>query len=174
MSETPTWGGPATNTLPTVTGRRPKTRASRDTARRSALHTPRTRPLTILVVDDSQDVCAMYAQHFRHNGATVLTARDGVEALQLTHLYHPDAVLLDMAMPRLTGWEVASALKKEDRTKNIPLIALTGQIFAGARELALRTGADIYLTKPCLPDVAYATILELVGGPDPTGRSGVA
>jgi CheY-like chemotaxis protein len=129
----------------------------------------RSRPLTILVVDDSQDVCAMYAQHFRHKGATVLTARDGVEALQLTQLYHPDAVLLDMAMPRLTGWEVASTLKKEDHTKNIPVIALTGQIFPGAKELALRTGADIYLTKPCMPDVAFATILELVGDAPPSG-----
>ena len=112
----------------------------------------------------------MYAQHFRHMGATVLTAKDGVEALQLTHLYKPDAVLLDMAMPRLTGWEVASSLKKHDQTKNIPVIALTGQMFPGAKELALRTGADFYLAKPCLPDVAYATILELLQGPAKSGR----
>jgi two-component system, cell cycle response regulator DivK len=163
------------NTLPTLTGRRPKAgSSSRGASRRRSIQPVRTRPLTILVVDDSHDVCAMYAQHFRHKGATVLTARDGVEALQLTYLYHPDAVLLDMAMPRLTGWEVASTLKKEDRTKNIPVVALTGQVFPGAKELALRTGADLYLTKPCMPDVAYATILELVGGPPPNGSRGAA
>lgn len=111
----------------------------------------------------------MFAQHFRHNGATVLTARDGIEALQLTRLYRPDAVLLDMAMPRLTGWEVASDLKSDERTKNIPVIALTGQMFPGARELALRAGADLYLTKPCMPDVAYATILEALGQASPKG-----
>ena len=129
----------------------------------------------VLIVDDNRAFRAAARQLLERGGFVVAAeAGDGVEALQLTHLYHPDAVLLDMAMPRLTGWEVASALKKEDRTKNIPLIALTGQVFAGARELALRTGADLYLTKPCLPDVAYATILELVGGPEPTGQSGVA
>jgi CheY-like chemotaxis protein len=112
----------------------------------------------------------MFAQHFRYMGATVLTAKDGVEALQLTHLYHPDAVLLDMAMPRLTGWEVAASLKADLKTKNIPLVALTGQMFPGAKELALRAGADLYLTKPCLPEVAYETILGLLRGVDRTGR----
>src|SRR5687768_9323808 len=149
-----------------LTARRRKNRASSSsTKQRGGRAKDATRPLTILVVDDSQDICAMYAQHFRHLGAAVLTAKDGVEALQLTHLYRPDAVLLDMAMPRLTGWEVASSLKKHEQTKNIPVIALTGQMFPGAKELALRAGADLYLTKPCLPDVAYATILELLGGP---------
>lgn len=158
--------------LPTVSGSRKKTRrsSSNDSRTRARRKQADRRGLTILVVDDSQDICAMYAQHFRHMGATVLTAKDGVEALQLTHLYRPDAVLLDMAMPRLTGWEVASSLKKHDQTKNIPIIALTGQMFPGAKELALRAGADFYLAKPCLPDVAYTTILELLRGPGGSSR----
>ena len=159
-------------TLPHVGSRKRTTRSrmSPSTRGRDA-RTPATeRPIMILVVDDSQDICAMFAQHFRYMGATVLTAKDGVEALQLTHLYHPDAILLDMAMPRLTGWEVAASLKADSRTKNIPLVALTGQMFPGAKELALRSGADLHLTKPCLPDVAYETILELLGGKAPSGR----
>jgi len=158
--------------LPTVSGPRKKgrTSSSSESRARSRRATTRRKTLTILVVDDSQDICAMYAQHFRHMGATVLTAKDGVEALQLTHLYQPDAVLLDMAMPRLTGWEVASSMKKHEQTKNIPIIALTGQMFPGAKELALRTGADFYLSKPCLPDVAFATIMELLRGPRKGGR----
>jgi len=122
----------------------------------------RQRPLTILVVDDHQDTRRLYECQFRFFGADVVTASDGIEAMQFASLYQPDAILLDLAMPRMTGWEAARHLKGWPQTRRIPIVALSGNLFLGAREVAEGTGADLFLAKPCLPRVAFETILDLV------------
>jgi two-component system phosphate regulon response regulator PhoB len=132
------------------------------------------RPLTILVVDDVADTCRMYAGYFRFVGANVVIAQDGVEALQAVNHHHPDAVLLDLAMPRMTGLEVMKALRREARHRDLPVVALTGQVSEGQQEKALAAGADLYLTKPCLPHVVFNFIVQLLrGGPGPARKSSV-
>ena len=135
---------------------------NRSAAERRARPRPRHRPLTILVADDNEDVRRVYEYQFRFFGADVVTASDGVEAMQFASLYQPDAILLDLAMPRMTGWEAARHLKETPQTRRIPIVALSGNLFAGAREVAQGAGADLFLAKPCLPRVAFETIVDLV------------
>jgi len=127
------------------------------------------RPLTILVVDDVADTCRMYAGYFRFVGANVVIATDGVEALDAIRRHHPDAVLLDLAMPRMTGLELLTRLRRDPQHRELPIVALTGQVGEGQQELALAAGADLYLTKPCLPHVVFNFIVQLLRGP---GRGG--
>jgi CheY-like chemotaxis protein len=110
----------------------------------------------------------MYESYFRHEGARVLLARDGIEALQVVHQYQPDAVLLDLAMPRMTGWEVLENLRAMPPRRRPLIIALTGQGFS--REETLKAGATVHLTKPCLPRIVWKLMLDGLGEPSEPSR----
>jgi CheY-like chemotaxis protein len=71
-------------------------------------------------------------------------------------------VLLDLAMPRMTGWEALRSLRRDRQHQDLPVIVLTGQIDPGAQEKALAEGADLFLTKPCLPHVVFSFIVQLL------------
>jgi CheY-like chemotaxis protein len=120
------------------------------------------RPLTILIVDDVLDTCRMYAGYFEFVGAKAITAGDGVEALQAIYQHKPDAVLLDLAMPRMTGWETLESLRRDPALRDLAVVVITGQITSGAHERALAGGADLFLTKPCLPHVVFSFIVQLL------------
>jgi len=130
------------------------------------------RPLTILIVDDVAETSRMYSGYFEFVGAKTLTAQDGVEALQAIYQYEPDAVLLDLAMPRMTGWEALEALRRDPGRRDLPVIVLSGQIAPGVQEKALAAGADLFLTKPCLPHVVFSFIVQLLRGGRPPRQSG--
>jgi CheY-like chemotaxis protein len=72
--------------------------------------------------------------------------------LELAYARLPDLILLDMSLPGIDGWEVTTQLKRNVKTKHIPIVALTGHALAGASEGAKRAGCDSFVTKPCLPD----------------------
>ena len=130
------------------------------------------RPLTILIVDDVAETSRMYSGYFEFVGAKTLTAQDGVEALQAIYQYQPDAVLLDLAMPRMTGWETLEALRRDPERHDLPVIVLSGQLAPGVQEKALAAGADLFLTKPCLPHVVFSFIVQLLRGGRPTRLPG--
>jgi two-component system cell cycle response regulator DivK len=120
-------------------------------------------PITILVVDDVADVRRMYAAYFEHAGARSIVAANGAEALRLVHEKSPSAVLLDLSMPGKDGWAVLASVRGDPQTAKLPIIALTGHDDEGTREQALRAGADLYLTKPCLPHVVFGLLLQVLG-----------
>ena len=122
----------------------------------------RNRPLTILVVDDNADMRRVLEYQFKFFGARVVTADDGVEAMQFATLYQPDAIVLDLAMPRMAGWEAAHHIKRSPATRHIPIVDLSGHVFDGAREQALAAGADAFLTKPRLPRDVFEAVVQLV------------
>src|ERR671918_572807 len=64
----------------------------------------------------------------------------------------PDLILMDLSLPGMDGWEATRQLKADERTQNIPVVALTGHALAGASDGAKRAGCDSFVTKPCLPD----------------------
>jgi twitching motility two-component system response regulator PilH len=109
----------------------------------------------------------MYGHYLRFRGLRTMLASDGIEALQCVESSKPDVVVLDLAMPRLTGWDVIRELRSHPTTRGIPIIALSGQ---DARESALRAGADLYCTKPCRPDELLREILRLSRGRGVSGR----
>ena len=106
----------------------------------------------ILVVDDYQDAREMYAEYLQFSGFRVAEARNGNEAVDQAFALKPDLILMDLSLPGMDGWEATRRLKADDRTKHIPVVALTGHALAGASEGAKKAGCDSFVTKPCLPD----------------------
>jgi two-component system, cell cycle response regulator DivK len=121
----------------------------------------RTSPL-VLVVEDYQDAREMYVEYLRFSGFQVAEARNGLEALERAQTMLPDIILMDLALPRMDGWEATRRLKGDARTGHIPIVALTGHALAGHAEGARQAGCDAFVTKPCLPDALVAEIKRLL------------
>ena len=107
-------------------------------------------PLVLIVddIDHGREICAEYLE-FR--GFRVATAADGQEALDKAFELRPDVILTDLSLPVIDGWEATRLLKKDERTRDIPVIALTAHALTSAHERAKHAGCDAVVTKPCLP-----------------------
>ena len=102
----------------------------------------------ILVVDDNPDILAMITTRFEGLGFEVDTALDGEIALVKAEEFQPDLIILDVMMPKKNGWEVARALKQEEKTKEIKILMLTA-IGESVNEMTSPLyGANAYLDKP--------------------------
>lgn len=121
----------------------------------------RSEPL-VLVVEDYQDAREMYAAYLQFSGYRVAEAANGYEAIQQAQDLMPDIILMDLALPKMDGWEAARRLKKDARTRDIPIVALTGHALAGHAEGARQAGCDAFVTKPCLPDALVAEIKRML------------
>lgn len=106
------------------------------------------KPLRIVVADDNADAAESMATLLRLAGHTVAVANDGYEALRLVRDQHPHAILLDIGMPGLTGYEVARLVRKSSGMEQAMLVALTGWGAEHDRAKAKEVGFDHYLTKP--------------------------
>jgi two-component system, cell cycle response regulator DivK len=137
----------------------------------------------VLVVEDYQDAREMYAAYLQFSGFRVAEATNGIEAIEKTLELMPDIILMDLALPRMDGWEATRRLKLDERTKHIPIVALTGHALAGHAEGARQAGCDSFVTKPCLPDALVAEIKRMLAAqrdagnsrrttPHPSGRGG--
>jgi CheY-like chemotaxis protein len=137
------------------------------------LDTGKHQPL-VLVVEDYQDAREMYAAYLTFSGFRVAEATNGVEAIEKTVELLPDIILMDLALPRMDGWEATRRLKMDERTKHIPIVALTGHALAGHAEGARQAGCDAFVTKPCLPDALVTEIQRMLSGraePGPTKKA---
>lgn len=121
----------------------------------------RERPL-VLVVEDYQDAREMYTEYLRYSGYDVAEASNGYEAIDRAVALLPDIILMDLALPRMDGWEATRRLKGDERTKNIPVVALTGHALAGHADTAQEAGCDSFVTKPCLPDALVAEVRRML------------
>jgi CheY-like chemotaxis protein len=124
------------------------------------------RPL-VLVVDDYQDAREMYAEYLSVSGFRVAEAATGLEALEQAFALQPDVILMDLSLPGMDGWAATRQLKTDERTRTIPVVALTGHALAGASEGARKAGCDSFVTKPCLPDELVAEIRRMLAGSPP-------
>jgi CheY-like chemotaxis protein len=104
----------------------------------------------ILIVEDNQYNREMLAKRLLRAGFTVVTAVDGREGLDMAKTEAPDAILMDLDLPEVDGWEATRRLKSNENTHGIPVIALTAH--AGPRDLkkAVECGCDQYETKPVM------------------------
>lgn len=113
---------------------------------------PQTQPAPlVLVVDDVAHGREIFAEYLEFRGFRVATAADGLEALDKAFELLPDVILMDLSLPELDGWEATRRLKGDDRTKTIPVIALTAHALASAHDKAMAAGCDSVVTKPCVP-----------------------
>jgi two-component system, cell cycle response regulator DivK len=108
-------------------------------------------PPLVLVVDDVAHGREIFAEYLEFRGFRVATAADGQEAIDQAFELHPDVILMDLSLPKVDGWEATRRLKADDRTRDIPIIALTAHALAAAHDKAMEVGCDAVVTKPCLP-----------------------
>ncbi len=101
-----------------------------------------------LVVDDSITVRRVTQRLLERNGMRVLTARDGVDAMEMLQEHTPDIILLDIEMPRMDGYEVATQVRADTRLSGIPIIMITSRVGEKHRARAIEIGVDDYLGKP--------------------------
>jgi chemosensory pili system protein ChpA (sensor histidine kinase/response regulator) len=101
-----------------------------------------------LVVDDSITVRRVTQRLLERNGMRVMTAKDGVEAMALLQDHVPDVILLDIEMPRMDGYEVASHVRNDARIADVPIIMITSRMGDKHRARAIELGVDDYLGKP--------------------------
>jgi chemosensory pili system protein ChpA (sensor histidine kinase/response regulator) len=118
---------------------------------------------TIMVVDDSVTVRKVTSRFLEREGFRVITAKDGVEALQLLQDHIPDVMLLDIEMPRMDGFEVAKNIRTSSRLKDLPIIMITSRTGEKHRERAFSLGVNKYMGKPYQEDLLLGNINELLG-----------
>jgi CheY-like chemotaxis protein len=106
----------------------------------------------VLIADDSRDARDMYGQYLRHRGFRTFTTPDGAAAVELAIELRPDVVVMDLSMPLFDGLTAIKRLKQHPRPRPIPVILLTGYPSLAIERGALEAGADVFLTKPCLPE----------------------
>ena len=116
----------------------------------------------VLVADDVLDTRELYAMYFTSRGFRVVTAIDGQSTIEAALAHRPDVIILDRAMPKLDGISVTRLLKSDPRTQRTPIIILTAYPYASIEGGALEAGADIFLTKPCLPEYLETRVRELL------------
>jgi len=108
-------------------------------------------PATVLVVDDDPVILKLLEVNFEMEGFEVVRAADGFEGLERARAVRPDIVVLDVMMPRMTGYEVAKALREDEDTAHIPIIFVTARAQSTDVERGMELGVDDYVTKPFDP-----------------------
>jgi chemotaxis protein histidine kinase CheA/CheY-like chemotaxis protein len=116
----------------------------------------------VLVVDDSPSVRRVVSNMLKAHGWEVQTARDGVEALEVIARQMPAAVLLDIEMPRMDGYELMATVRSQEQYRHLPLIVLTSRAATKHQQRALQLGADAYVVKPYQDEELLSTIAALV------------
>jgi DNA-binding response OmpR family regulator len=119
----------------------------------------------LVIVDDSTTILALVSLAVRKDGYEPATAANGTEALEVIREHRPELVILDAAMPGISGYEVCRALREDVEGPRPHVMMLT----AGGREadkaLAAEVGVDEFVTKPFSPSTLRARVREILGAP---------
>jgi len=118
------------------------------------------KPLLVLVVDDSVTVRKVTSRLLERHGMNVLTAKDGVDAMLLLEEHMPDLMLLDIEMPRMDGFEVATQVRNDERLQHLPIIMITSRTGQKHRDRAMAIGVNDYLGKPYQESVLLESIAQ--------------
>ncbi len=123
---------------------------------------PGARNAYVLVVDDSPSVRRVVSNMLKSYGWEVQTARDGIEALEVMSRQQPAAVLLDIEMPRMDGYELIATVRSQEHDRHLPLIVLTSRAAAKHRQRADQLGASAYLVKPYQDEELLKLLNDLI------------
>ena len=118
----------------------------------------------VLVVDDSPSVRRVVSNMLKQRGWEVQMARDGVEALEMISHQTPAAVLLDIEMPRMDGYELISTVRAQEQYRTLPLVVLTSRAAAKHQQRAIQLGANSYVVKPYQDEELINILNSLVYG----------
>jgi CheY-like chemotaxis protein len=119
-------------------------------------------PPLVLVVDDAVDARVLYGEYLEYLGFRVETAENGAQAIQSAQRESPAIIIMDLAMPELNGWQAIKRLKSDPLTADIPIVALSAYAFGDELQRAREAGADLCVSKPCLPSQLARVIRALL------------
>jgi len=114
--------------------------------------------MKILYVEDNEDNVYMLNRRLSKLRCEVLIAGNGADGVTMAQVHMPDIILMDLSLPVMDGWEATRQLKASERTRNIPVIALTANAMEGDRHRALEAGCDDFDTKP----IDFPRLLEKI------------
>ena len=120
------------------------------------MNTPEPAGQRVLLIEDAEDIVELVISLFDDEGYTYAVATDGEAGVAAAHAYSPDLILLDLSLPKLSGWDVIQRLR--DDGLRTPVVALTAHAMRGDRERALALGCDDYLSKPFEIDELLAVL----------------
>ena len=127
------------------------------------MSTTETDKPVVLVADDDDDIRDLVAFRLDRAGYEVLRAGDGQQALDLAREHRPDLAVLDVMMPKLTGYDVTRELRADAATSRIPVILLTARVQEADVARGFEAGADDYVKKPFSPQELKARVQAVLG-----------
>lgn len=136
----------------------PSSGANRRNSDKAPIGMEKPRQVTLLLVDDSPDLLAVLTDFLRPTRWRLVLATDGQEGYQKATVLQPDLILLDVWMPRVDGFAAVRLLKADARTRDIPVIFLSGAKEVEERLTGLRLGAVDYISKPFSPEEVLVRI----------------
>lgn len=122
----------------------------------------RTEEKTVLVVDDDILMQQVVAMRLKVNGFRVLVASDGEEALPVIRSQSPSLIVLDLMLPKITGYELCRMIKMDEELQSIPVLVLSALEKQTDRDRAMEAGADAYFIKPFDLELLVAKIKQLL------------
>ncbi len=121
----------------------------------------------VMIVDDSLTVRKVTSRMLQREGFDVVTAKDGIDALERLNEQVPDVILLDIEMPRMDGFEFTKTMKREPAHAHIPIIMITSRTAEKHRARAAELGVDLYLGKPYDEDELLRNLRDMLSLPTP-------
>jgi len=116
----------------------------------------------VLIVEDDEDTYELYSEFLAAAGFSVIGAGDGDEAVSAALRHLPDLIVMDVALPGRSGFEVSRLLKTDPRSQSIAILVLTGLVQSRFADLARQAGCDAFLTKPCPLDRMLTEVRRLL------------
>ncbi len=121
--------------------------------------------LKILIVEDNEMNRDMLSRRLERKGYAIVMAVDGQQGVDMAISESPALILMDMSLPVIDGWEATRRIKADDRTKHIPVIALTAHAMQGDEQKAREAGCDDYDVKPVELPRLLGKMEALIGAP---------
>lgn len=117
----------------------------------------------ILIAEDSQTDAQFIKSVLNESGHRLFVATDGEETEKMVKDEPYDLIILDVVMPKKNGFQLCREFKRDEKTKNIPIILLTSKKEVSDKMWGKKQGADVYLTKPCTPVDLLAAVKKFLG-----------
>jgi DNA-binding response OmpR family regulator len=124
----------------------------------------------ILIAEDERDIRELIIFTLEFGGFQVLSATNGEEAVELARQHRPDLIILDVRMPKMTGYEACRLLKSQEETRSIPVVFLSAKGQEAEIRQGMEAGADAYILKPFAPDELIRQVRAILDRRTPTPR----
>ncbi|UCD97915.1 MAG: response regulator [Chloroflexota bacterium] len=118
--------------------------------------------LKILVAEDEKDILELITFTLQYGGYDVIPTSNGADALEMTRKLHPNLALLDVRMPRMSGYDVCKHLKADQQTKKIPVVFLSAKGQEAEIKTGYESGATDYILKPFAPDQLLRRLSQIL------------